>query len=136
MKIKIESRRILVNEYQQIRETTGWDMHEDNVVEKALRNDLYSVCIYADHKLIGIGRVVGDGYIYFYIQDIIVTPYYQGKGIGKIIMDFIEEYLSRTTNNNSFIGLMAAADAHSFYTKYGYIVRPENSPGMYKRVKR
>lgn len=121
-------------DYQAIRETTGWDMLEDTVVEKALENDLFSICVYDQNKLVGIGRVIGDGSIYFYIQDVIVIPDYQKRQIGDIIMEHIEEYLANATNHNSFIGLMAAKDVQGFYEKYGYQIRPEDRPGMYKMV--
>ncbi len=134
MNIRIENRKICFDEFQTIRKTTGWAMLEDNVVKLGLKNDLYSVCIFDDDKLIGIGRVIGDGAIYFYVQDIIVIPEYQGKGIGKKIMDNIENYLNNNTNNNSFVGLMAAAGVKEFYYKFGYSERPENKPGMFKMV--
>lgn len=136
MNLTIKKKRIALNEYQIIRKTTGWDMLDDSIVEKALENDLFSVCIYDANKLVGIGRVIGDGFIYFYIQDIIVIPEYQNRGIGKVIMDNIEEYLLEATNNNSFIGLMAATNVKGFYEKYGYNVRPESRPGMYKMIRK
>ncbi len=111
-------------------------MLEEKVVEKAIENDLFSVCVYHDNELVGIGRIIGDGYIYFYIQDIIVIPEYQKKGIGRVIMDNIEGYLLTAANNNSFVGLMAAVGVQGFYEKYGYKVRPENGSGMYKVVRK
>jgi ribosomal protein S18 acetylase RimI-like enzyme len=134
--MRIEKNKLTVSGYLTIRKTTGWDMIDEAIVEKAIENDLFSVCIYDKNKLIGIGRVVGDGFIYFYVQDIIVLPKYQKRGIGKLIMDNVEDYLNNVTNKNSFIGLMAASGVVNFYKKYDYIVRPENSPGMYKRIKK
>ncbi len=135
MEIRIENRKISVEEYQSTRKTTGWAMLDDVVVSKGLENDLHSVCIFDSNKLIGIGRVVGDGAIYFYIQDIIVIPEYKGKGIGKLIMNNIETYLINNTNNNSFVGLMAAEGVHAFYYKFGYAERAESKPGMFKMIK-
>ena len=134
MNIKIENRRISTNEYQLIRSTTDWAKLGDKTVEKALCNDLYSVLVYDENKLIGLGRVVGDGAIYFYIQDIIVIPEYQGKGIGKMIMQDIENYLNDTASQNSFIGLMAAEGVQQFYYQFGYEERPDNKPGMFKMI--
>jgi GNAT superfamily N-acetyltransferase len=136
MKYNIEQRKIKVGEYQTIRKTTGWDMLEDSVVEKALQRDLFSVCVFDNDKLIGIGRVIGDGAIYFYIQDIIVIPDYQKKEIGKLIMEDVEDYILNNSNANSFIGLMAAVGVKEFYYKYGYAERPINRPGMYKVIKK
>ena len=130
----IEVRKIAVSEYQALRSSTDWGQIENDIVEKALERDLYAICVLDGEKTIGIGRIVGDGAIYFYIQDIIVLPEYQGKGIGKIIMENIETYLNEKTNNNSFIGLMAAEGVTDFYLQFGYEKRPDNKPGMYKMI--
>ena len=50
-------------------------------------------------------------------------------------MENVEEYLSKTANNNSFIGLMAAEGVKEFYYKFGYKERPDSRPGMFKVVK-
>lgn len=83
-----------------------------------------------------MGRIVGDGAIYFYIQDIIVIPSYQGRGIGLLIMNEIEAYLEENAFNNSFIGLMAADGVQKFYHKFGYLERAETQPGMSKLMKK
>lgn len=136
LNLKIEIRKIKTEEYQSLRSSTGWNAIDDDTVAKALQNDLFSVCITNGQKTIGIGRVIGDGAIYFYIQDIIVLPEYHGQGVGKMIMDNIESYLEKTACHNSFIGLMAAEGVHAFYNKYGYTKRSEGSPGMFKIVKK
>lgn len=132
--INIEVRKIAVSEYQALRASTDWKQIEDYIIEMALERDLYSICILHHEKVVGIGRVIGDGAIYFYIQDIIVLPKYQEKGIGKIIMENIETYLNVNTNNNSFVGLMAAEGVVDFYAQFGYKERPHNRPGMYKVI--
>ena len=134
--VKIVRRKITVEEYQVLRGTTDWFQLEDHVVEKSLDNDLFSVCLFDDDKLVGIGRIVGDGAIYFYIQDIIVIPSHQGKGIGTLIMNEIESYLNDNAYNNSFIGLMAAEGVQGFYHRFGYKERDNNKPGMSKLMKK
>lgn len=126
----------MLNEYQHLRNTTGWPNIEDEKVAKALDHDLFSVCVLENDKIIGMGRVIGDAAIYFYIQDVIVHPNYQGKGIGRLIMDTIEDYLEKEAGNNAFIGLMAAEGVKDFYKKYGFSERPGNRPGMFKNVQK
>lgn len=57
--------------------------------EIGLGNSLFSVCAIYKNEVIGCGRAVGDGGIYFYIQDIIVLPKFQGRGIGKLTLSTI-----------------------------------------------
>ena len=132
---KIEHRKLTVKEYQCLRGTTDWFTVGDEAVEKSIANELFSVCVLENKQLIGMGRIVGDGAIYFYIQDIIVDPNYQGKGIGRLIMNEVEFFLKKNTFNNSFIGLMAADGVQEFYHKFGYAERSESTPGMYKMMK-
>ncbi len=132
---RIIEQKISAESYQKIRATTGWEMLEMEIVEKALKHDLFSVTVFADEKLIGIGRVIGDGAIYFYIQDIIVIPEYKKQGIGTLIMNRIETFLENNAPHNSFVGLMSAAGVEAFYKRFGYQRRPESRPGMYKIIK-
>ncbi|MEE4255658.1 MAG: GNAT family N-acetyltransferase [Bacteroidales bacterium] len=134
--IRIERRRLTVDEYQYLRGTTNWFKIEDKAVEKSIDNELFSVCVYDGQKIVGMGRIVGDGAIYFYIQDIIVIPSYQGKGLGVRIMNEIETFLLENAYNNSFIGLMAADGVHEFYLKFGYEKRDDKKPGMSKLMKK
>ena len=136
MTFQVQCRPIEVQEYQALRGSTSWNQLADDVVAKSLANDLFSVCVMDGDKTVGIGRVVGDGAIYFYIQDVIVLPEYQGKGIGKQIMQTIENYLSEAASHNSFIGLMAAEDTQPFYHLFDYRERPGNAPGMFKRIRK
>ena len=132
--LKIEHRKILVNEYQNLRATTGWSQVENDVVQNALERELFSVvCTEADaNTVVGMGRVIGDGAIYFYIQDVVVHPNYKRRGVGGRIMNEIESFLKKNANNNSFVGLMAADSVSEFYHRFRYLERPHNKPGMFK----
>ena len=134
--LRIEKRRLKVDEYQALRGTTDWFTIDDEAVEKSLGNDLFSVCVFDNRTLVGMGRIVGDGAIYFYIQDIIVIPGYQRKGIGELIMNEIEAYLEENAFNNSFIGLMAADGVQKFYHRFGYVERADTQPGMSKLMRK
>jgi ribosomal protein S18 acetylase RimI-like enzyme len=76
-----------------------------------------------------MGRIVGDGAMYFYIQDVIVDPSYQGTGVGSILMDQIENYLSVAAQKGSTVGLLAAKGKEDFYIRYDYMLRPSNTLG-------
>ena len=65
--INIEFKNPTPIEYNAIRNTTGWDKLDLKTIEKGLENSLFSVCLYHNEKLVGIGRIIGDNSIYFYI---------------------------------------------------------------------
>ena len=98
-------------------------------VEKALKNGLFNVSAICDGQVVGMGRLVGDGAMYWYLQEIIVLPEYQGKGIGKSIVNRLLEHIKSAAMPGTIIdiGLTAVKGKEPFYEKFGFVVR---STGM------
>ena len=119
-----------------LREIAGLKGHKRplDIAQKGLDNSIYGVSVYDGTKLIGMARIVGDGYTCFYLQDVIVDPNYQGYGIGRQIMDRILKYLDNV-EENAIIGLMSAKGKEGFYERFGFIQRPtdELGSGMIKK---
>lgn len=136
MNIKIEYRNPTVSEYQLLRASTDWEELSDETVRTGMDGSLYSVCFMVAGKIAGGGRIVGDGAIYFYIQDVIVLPEYQKTGLGHMIMEVLEDWLEKNSHQHSFIGLMAADGVKDFYSRFGYTVREDSKPGMSKLIKK
>jgi len=84
---QIHSRTPTRDEYKRLCEAVGWGtvMNFDAATE-ALPRSLFAVVAVADGKAVGMGRIVGDGAIFFYVQDIAVLPQWQGRGVGKAIL--------------------------------------------------
>lgn len=124
---KLESPSI--DAFSLLRSKVGWGELDVKLAQTSLKNSLFHVTIYDKSQLIGMGRVVGDGAMYFYIQDVIVDPNYQNMGIGSLVMKKIESYLAVSAKKGSTIGLLAAKGKEAFYSKYGYTKRPNDSLG-------
>lgn len=118
-------------EFNYLTNSVGWGIRENSIVETALKNTLYSLCVYDDNKLIGYGRIIGDKTIFLYIQDIMVIPEYQNKHIGTGIMKNlliqINEYKKINPNIRTYLG--ASKGKESFYEKFGFISRPNEDLG-------
>lgn len=118
-------------EFNYLTDSVGWGIRENSVVETALENTLYSLCVYDDNKLIGYGRIIGDKTIFLYIQDIMVIPEYQNKHIGTGIIENlltqINEYKKINPNIRTYLG--ASKGKESFYEKFGFISRPNEDLG-------
>ncbi|MBE3089950.1 MAG: GNAT family N-acetyltransferase, partial [Actinobacteria bacterium] len=96
-----------IDEYNEMRKQAGWGVYKNlKAVENGLANSLFHICVRKDNKLIGMGRVIGDGSITFYIQDVIVSKEYQGKGIGIQIMNRIMDYISSVAADGAVVGLI------------------------------
>lgn len=118
-------------EFNYLTNSVGWGIRKNNIIDEALRNTLYSLCVYDDDKLIGYGRIIGDKTIFLYIQDIMVIPEYQSKHIGTGIMETllkqIDEYKKINPNIRTYLG--ASKGKESFYEKFGFISRPNEDLG-------
>ena len=75
-------------------------------------------------------RVIGDGRLIFYVQDLIVDPEHQGKGIGSKLMAKALDYVRSAASGPCWVGLMANRDLDAFYGKFGFKPRPTDKPGM------
>ena len=131
MQIKYIEKTPIATEFNMLTKLVGWGTRENNIVEEALKNTLYSLCVYDVDKLIGYGRIIGDKTIFLYIQDIIVIPEYQGKKIGTGIMNKLIEKINVYKKMNPEIRtyLGASKGKESFYEKFGFVSRPNEELG-------
>lgn len=103
MQINYIEKTPIATEFNMLTESVGWGTRENNIIEEALRNTLYSLCVYDGNNLIGYGRIIGDKTIFLYIQDIMVIPEYQGKKIGIGIMNKLIEKINEYKKINPYI---------------------------------
>jgi ribosomal protein S18 acetylase RimI-like enzyme len=115
--------------YNELRQSVGWGIYETSVIERALSQSLYCVCAFAGETIVAMARIIGDGGLVYYIQDVIVKPEYQRRGIGNKLMDAVMAYVCAHASNNSIVGLMSAKDKEPFYEKYGFVSRPTDRLG-------
>jgi ribosomal protein S18 acetylase RimI-like enzyme len=116
-------------DYNRLRTAVGWSTPDLAVIERALPNSLYAVCAYVDGSLAGMARVVGDGGLAYYIQDVIVLPGYQLQGIGSRLMDHIMAYIHAHASRDTTVGLISAVGKEWFFENYGFITRPTDKLG-------
>ena len=128
--IQVENRLMTVEEYLDVRSSVGWEKIPKSVVEQGLENTIYSAVAFCDRKLAGMGRVVGDGFIYFYIQDMIVKPEYQGKGIGRFIVETLLSSWEQKRQKKGAMMLVAAPGKKGFYEKFRFEKRSDDETSM------
>ncbi len=128
---KLEERLPTVAEFQKLRSSTGWEELEDGMVQTALSNSLFGICTIHENEVIGISRIIGDGALYFYVQDMMVLKEYRNQGIGQAMLNRLLNTCLSQAQKGTFIGLMSAEGAQSFYLRNGFLPRPEGRPGMY-----
>jgi len=120
-----------IKDYWDLFQTTGWN-EEYNFTQqdlnRAIKNSWYSISLYDFDKLIGFGRVISDGVHHALIVDLIIHPYYQGKGLGSKLLDRLVSKCNDCKIRD--VQLFAAKDKFRFYEKFGFEKRPIDAPGM------
>ena len=119
-----------VDQFVAFREAVGWGEIDPLSAQRSIENSLFFVSVYKDKQLAGFGRVIGDGCLYFYIQDLVVASRYQGQGVGTAIMTEIEHYLDEVAPTGATVGLLAALGKEGFYQSFGYQARNGEQLGL------
>lgn len=92
-----------IREYKEYKEkeivrlyaSVGWTAYTDDVaaLREGYKNSLLILGAFENEELLGIIRIVGDGYTIIFVQDILVFPENQRQGIGTALLrEVLERY--------------------------------------------
>lgn len=74
MTVEITTRKPTPAEFESVISSVGFRGHNDAAVEIALTNTRFFVSAVEGQRIVGFGRVVGDGAITFLLTNVIVCP--------------------------------------------------------------
>ena len=123
-----------VEDYCRLRQACGWPVPATPVCERALNNSLMGAIAVKEGQTIGMGRVVGDGVLWNYIQDLIVLPAYQRQGIGRLLLNAMMARLAQEAAPGSDVALISAPQAIRFYETHGFAMCSPDKPGMRRKL--
>lgn len=112
-----ETKDITIEDVLVLYKANEWSSAEKlTQLYNGLLNSETLITAWEDKKLIGLGNAISDGHLTVYYPHLLVLPEYQGKGIGKMIVDKMQEKYSH------FHMQMLTADgkAIEFYKKNGF----------------
>ena len=125
---------ITPEEYMELRRSVGWMEFPLEQAKACIDNAYYVVCVRDGDRAIGVVRLLWDGGYIAFLSDVIVDAEYQGRGIGRRL---VESCLIRLKNDMKpgykvKITLNSAKGKEPFYEKFGFRVRPNEDagPGM------
>ena len=77
----------------QLYESVGWTAYTEapTALKNGFRNSLLTLAAYEGGQLLGLIRVVGDRHTIIFVQDILVLPEYQRRGIGSALLRTVVE---------------------------------------------
>lgn len=101
-------------------DSVGWIAYTKDLkgLEQALINSLYVVSAWHGEQLVGLIRVIGDGYTILYIQDILIHPDYQRQKIGTTLMSDVLETYKHV--RQKVLLTVDKPDVRGFYESFGF----------------
>ena len=100
-----------------LREAVGWNRME-NVYKDPCMTSYYHIAVYDNNTLIGYIDSVSNGVTDAYIQDLMVHPDYQGKGIGTELMNRM--IIKLKERHIYMISVVFEERLKPFYKRFGF----------------
>ena len=139
MNYSIQDGYLPVRDFHRLFSAAGWGDPSDDVIAVTLKNS-FAVFSVTDEsgRVLAMARLIGDGAMAFYLKDVVVDPAYQGQGIGKALLKFVESYIldQMPAGAKALFELTAAKGKEGFYQKLGFTANPNDNsgPGLTKHL--
>jgi len=127
----IVERRPTTEEYAAITAAVSFKPHPAEAIEIGLANSLFHACAVVDDRAIGMGRIVGDGALTFYLTGIMVIPEYQRRGLGTQIVERLLDRVRRVPYANTLVEALPLPGLEGFYARFGFKACRQYAPGMH-----
>ena len=110
-----------------LRESVGWNRMEESYKDLKMTN-LFHIACYENDLLIGYVCVVSNNVTDAYIQDLMVHPSYQNKGIGTSLMN---QTISKIKEMKIYMisVIYGEEPLRKFYEKFGFVSRTNDELG-------
>nr|YP_009397549.1 hypothetical protein [Dipterosiphonia australica]ARW66735.1 hypothetical protein [Dipterosiphonia australica] len=127
------NKKVNLYDLERLCDSVGWVRRPFKKVKIALANSFLTVSLFSyknnRKKLIGFARVTSDGSFNATIWDVAIDPEFQGKGLGKTLMN---EVIKELRNQDiGTITLFADPEVIKFYKHIGFIIDPDGVKGMF-----
>jgi GNAT superfamily N-acetyltransferase len=131
VKYDISLNTLSADDFIRLFDSAGWGKPDRELVATSLKNSYVTFAVKNGDEVIAMARLIGDGGMAFFLKDLIVAPGYQGKGIGKSLLAYIEDYIRSRLKEGwwCYFQLMSAKNKDEFYLKCGYKQHPHERSG-------
>jgi GNAT superfamily N-acetyltransferase len=126
-------REIDLYELEDLCDSVGWSRRPLRKVKKAIKHSFLVITMWQQRgnrkRLIGFSRATSDHSFNATIWDVVVRPAFQGKGLGKALM----QHTIKKLRNEDISNITLFADPHvvDFYQNLGFMSDPEGIKGMF-----
>lgn len=123
-----------VEDYLRLRRDTGLSPFTEQAARAGLANSFVAVTLEHERRAVGMGRVIGDGGLFFQAVDIAVLPAHRGMGLGKAIVAALLARLEERLDAPAYVSLVADGEARHLYAQFGFEPVAPKSIGMARWV--
>ncbi|MDT9001833.1 GNAT family N-acetyltransferase [Paucibacter sp. APW11] len=122
-------------DFKALYDSTGWGSPHRNPDDyaRALAGSWRVVAAYGSDaagkpRLVGFARLISDGVLHAYVNEMIVHPEAQGQGLGSRLLKELLAICQLAGITD--IQLFSARGKRGFYERHGFVARPDEGPGM------
>ncbi|TWS26374.1 GNAT family N-acetyltransferase [Tsukamurella sputi] len=120
-----------VDDYRRLRAESGLSPKTEAQAEGALANSWRWCHVVVDDQVVAMGRALGDEGWYFHIADMATLPAFQGRGIGRAVLEWLIAEIRASAPADPYITLMADEAGRPLYRKLGFVETAPRSLGMW-----
>lgn len=113
----LDTKRIEQDKIIELYQANKWSSaQKPDLLYQALLNSHTLITAWDEGRLVGLGNAISDGHLVVYYPHLLVHPAYQGQGIGKRIVEKMQERYGKFHMQM----LVADGKAIDFYEKCGF----------------
>ncbi len=119
-------------DYMRLHEAVGWGAVPEDQAKITVSNSAFVISARKeDGTVLGFSRLLWEGGTTAYVCDVIVSPDYQGRGIGRELVARVMDHMKKNIRPGwrVFVSLVAAPNRERFYEHFGFIRRPNDKQG-------
>jgi aralkylamine N-acetyltransferase len=122
-----------LDEIVELYQSAGWWQESPQaraIIPAMIRGSLcFMVARSLEGRIIGMARVISDGYSDAYIQDVVVLNSYRRQGIGRELVKRLTQFC--VARKIAWIGLVAEPGTQGIYEELGYGPLVDYQPMLY-----
>jgi GNAT superfamily N-acetyltransferase len=131
MRAEVVYRGPTVEQFAAVTAALGFKAHPPEAIRIGLANTWCAVCAVVGGNVVGVGRIVGDGALHFYVTGIMVVPLHQRHGIGSAIVEALLAKVREVPYANVLVEALPLPGLESFYARFGFEASRQYAPGMH-----
>ena len=138
--MRIEINTLTPEQFRTLFESVGWEAPAPDQIAVALRNSAATFTAFDGDRPVGMVRLLGDGAMSWYIKDFAVLPDCQGRGVGRALMEAMENCILDRIEDGWAVSLelISSKGREAFYEKFGFEQRPceWDGAGMFRMIRK